>query len=141
MFDDNYYIRFDTQHKFIVYFNNSPVYGKDLLKVFEERYPNKSREEQYLDFEKDINEAYREYAKVCHIPIVYDNFTKNMKNYLKKLPTSERLYLCEYQSMTRKEIFMLFEGASMKLLYEVSLYLENQNVILNKDDTHEEVFE
>lgn len=141
MLDDNYYIRFDTQHKFIVYFNNSPVYGKELLKVFEERYPNKSVDDQRLDFEKDINEAYREYARVCHIPIIYDTFTKNMKNYIKKLSSYERPYLCEYQSMTRKDIFMLFEGASMKLLYEVSLYLENQKVISNKDDTHEEIFE
>ena len=140
MFDDNYYVRFDTQYKFIVYFNNSPVYGKDLLKVFEERYPNKSVDDQRLDFEKDINEAYREYARVCHIPIIYDTFTKNMKTFIKNMPFSYRPLLCEYQSMTRKDIFMLFEGASMKLLYEVSLFLENKN-ILNKADTHEEVFE
>ena len=140
MFDDNYYVRFDTRHNYMVYVNGSPVYGKELNKTLEERYPNKSYDEQRLEFEKDINEAYREYAKVCHIPIVYDSFTKNMKTFIKNMPFSYRPLLCEYQSMTKKDIFMLFEGASMKLLYEVSLFLENKNM-LNKDDTHEEVFE
>ena len=125
MLDDNYYIRFDTKHNYIVYYNGKPVYGKELVKVFSERYSNMALDEQRLAFENDINEAYREYARVCHIPIIFDKFTDGMKTFLCGRALNERRYICEYQNMTRKQLFKLFDGADINLLYEVSVFINN----------------
>ena len=114
MFTDTFYVRFDTRHKFLVYENDIPVYGKELQKVLERNYPNVSLEERRKYFKEDIDNDFREYAKVCHIKVRYDFFTEDMKEYLKKY------YLCEIQSMTRKEIFLAFRDADINTLYEVA---------------------
>lgn len=134
MFTDTYYVRFDTKHTYLVYENDAPVYGKELRKVLERNYPNMTEDERRIAFKEDLDTAYREYARVCHIKLVYDSFTHNMKEYL---TNTKSLYaLCEIQKMSRKQIFYMFNEAPMSLLYEVAsnifTYIEEQN------DSHED---
>ena len=134
MFSDMFYARFDTKHTYLVYENDIPVYGKELRKVMERNYPNMTEDERRIAFKEDLDNAYMEYARVCHIKVVYDSFTHNMKEYLKNINS---LYaLCEIQKMSRKEIFYMFNEAPMSLLYEVAIniftYVEEQK------DSHED---
>lgn len=134
MLNDTFYVRFDTKHTYLIYEDDAPVYGKELCKAMERNYPNLTEDERRLAFKEDLDIAYREYAKICHIKVVYDSFTHNMKEYLTR---SKSLYsLCEIQKMSRKEIFYMFDGASISLLYEVAsnifTYVEEQK------DSHED---
>jgi hypothetical protein len=134
MFTNNFYVKFDTNHKYIVYDNNIPVYGKDLYKVMCKYYPNMNEQERTDSFIKDLDDAFRDYSRLCHINLVYDSFTHNMKEYLKTINYSYAL--CEIQNMSRKEIFYMFNEAPISLLYEVAsnifTYLEEQK------DSHED---
>lgn len=136
MFDYSFYPLFDVSYKmgFIMYDEGEPVYGKDIRMVIDKHYAIDNPKMKYDSFRKDVDDAFREYAKVCHISIVYDLFTENMKDFLRKYD----YFLCEYQQMTKKELFMLFEGASMELLYEVAsnLFTYHKEV----KDSHEEKF-
>ena len=140
MFDDNFYVRFnDNNHSYTLYVDNSPVYGKELAERIDEHYSY--LEEPLLrvfEFEKDINDAFKEYCRVCHIPVVYDNFSESMKEFLDSQEIFDRKFLCEYQRMTRKELFRCFDGADIDLLYEVSCVLFAERTTIN--DVHEEMF-
>lgn len=138
MFTETFYPIFDNKYKigFIMYSEGSLVYGKELNKILKKMYDTDSLEVYSKKFVEDINEAYREYAKVCHINIIYDSFTENMKKFLTRYDMNYTL--CEIQNMTRKEIFLLFDGASMDMLYEVASNLftyHNSN-----NDSHDEIF-
>ena len=138
MFDDNFYAKFDDKKfSYIIYANGSPVYGKDIITKINERYSSVSSAYRTLEFENDINEAYREYCKVCHISLVYDNFSDSMKSYLESRDICDRKFLCEYQRMTRKQIFYCFDKADdIELLYEVACVLFSDK---NDDgDEHED---
>ena len=134
MFTDIFYVRFDTRYNYLVYENDIPIYGKEIQRVIERQYPNLSPEERINAFHKDIDDAFKEYAKVCHIKIKYDSFSDNMKKYLNS--TSYKYYLCEIQRMTRKEIFLLFQDADIHLLYEVASFLFTYVDEVN--DSHED---
>ena len=141
MFDDNFYVRFDDKDKtYVLYVNGSPVYGKDIVKKIEEHYTNKEPLDKINEFTKDLDDAFREYCKVCHIPLVYDSFSDSMKSYLEHRDICDRKFLCEYQRMTRKQIFYEFNNADIVLLYEVACVLcSDKNLI--KDEHDEEIFE
>lgn len=136
MFDYSFYPLFDRKYKmgFIMYDDGSPVYGKEIRKVIDKHYDIDNPKVRYDTFRNDVDDAFREYAKVCHISVVYDSFTENMKDFLRKYD----YFLSEIQMMTKKEIFMLFDGADMNLLYEVASNLFTYHNEI--EDSHEETF-
>ena len=122
MFNKSFYPRFDEkyQHGFIMYSNGSPIYGKEIQDILKSVY-KKNISDCYKLFSIDLNNAYREYAEVCYIPILYDSFTDEMKEFIEN--NNNIYYLCDIQKMTRKELFMLFDGADINLLYNVASFI------------------
>lgn len=137
MFDVSFFPFFDMKNKmgFIMYDDGSPVYGKDIRAVIDKHYDIENPKVKYDTFRKDVDDAFRVYAQATHLRIVYDSFTENMKEFLRK---NYDYFLSEYQIMTRKEIFMLFESATMNLLYEVASNLFTYHE--EPKDCHEEQF-
>ena len=133
MFTDTFYARFDTRHKFLVYENDTPLYGKELQKAMERQYPNLSLDERRDAFRQDIDDAFREYAKVCHIKVRYDLFTEEMKEHLRTFNPAP--YLCEIQKMTRKELFLMFRDADINTLYNVASLIFSY---VEENDPHED---
>ena len=118
-----------------MYDDGVPIYGKDIRAVIDKHYDIDNPKVKYDTFRKDVDDAFRVYAQATHLRIVYDSFTENMKEFLRK---NYDYFLSEYQTMTRKEIFMLFEGATMNLLYEVASNLFTYHE--ESKDCHEEQF-
>ena len=133
MFTDKFYARFDTRHKFLVYENDTPVYGKELQKAMERQYPNLSLDERKDSFRHDLDDAFRDYAKACHIKVRYDLFTEEMKEHLRTLNPAP--YLCEIQKMTRKELFLMFRDADINTLYDVASLIFSY---VEENDPHED---
>lgn len=138
MFNDEFYPIFDKKYKngFVMYCGGSLIYGKELNKILKKKYNTDSMEVYSKMFINDVNSAFRDYARVCHIALVYDSFTENMKKYLSSSDT--KYTLCKIQNMTRREIFTLFDGASIDLLYEVASNLFSY--CKGNDDSHDEIF-
>ena len=137
MFNKSFYPKFDEkyQHGFIMYSNGSPIYGKEIQDILKSVY-KKNISDCYKLFSIDLNNAYREYAKVCYIPILYDYFTDEMKEYIEN--NNNIYYLCDIQKMTKTELFMLFDGADMNLLYNVASFIFTY--CDEKNDSHDESF-
>lgn len=123
MFNDEFYAIFDTKYtnEFIMCYKNTIVYGKEIRNIMKKFYNTEDIETCYKLFAKDIDEAYREYARVCHIHIIYDDFTQNMKDYLEKC--DDIYYLCEIQNMSDRNLFMMFNTTDRNLLYEVAEFI------------------
>lgn len=138
MFDDIFYVRFDVTNDcgYQLFVDGSPIYGKEVLRAIDKHYNNlQLEEERKRAFKDDIDSAYRLYASVCHICIIYDSFTDDMKDFLTNKHSD--VFLCDYQSMSKRKLFSLFEGASIDLLYDVAshifLYCDDEH------DSHEEL--
>lgn len=134
MFNDAFYVKFNTKGSYVVYDDNVSLYGKELQKALKRHYPNMTEDERRMAFKEDLDISFRDYAKVCHIKIIYDYFTHNMKEYLKN--TNSLYALCEIQKMTRKEIFYMFYGAPISLLYEVASNIFSY--VEEEKDSHDE---
>lgn len=138
VFDDDFYPVFTKKVRlgFRICKNNKYwCYGKELNKEICRRYNVSTIDSCVKDFAKELNDAYRDYARVCHIQIRYDTFTDKMKEFLK----DSDYYLCELQNMTNKELFAIFNGSSFEVLSEAAenIYTYEEPKIINLNDEDE----